>query len=60
MEITSVKTGSGKQNVGGYFRRPSGNRVLLREPEVCAECNKVFVSLYAIRSCADHQGLEEI
>lgn len=60
MEIASVKTGSRIEGTGRYFKRPSGHRVLLREPEVCAECNKVFVSLYAIRSCADHQGLEEI
>lgn len=64
MDSASVKTGSGKtgsgfEGAGRYFRRPAG-RVLLREPEVCAECNKVFISLYAIRSCADHQGLEEI
>ncbi|MCC6502303.1 MAG: hypothetical protein IT362_04095 [Deltaproteobacteria bacterium] len=45
---------------GGYFKRPAGRRVLLREPEVCAECNRVFVSLYSLRSCADHLGLEEI
>lgn len=61
MESASVKTGSKKESAGPYFRRPSASRrVLLREPEVCAECNRVFVSLYAIRSCADHEGLDEI
>lgn len=36
------------------------SRVLLREPEVCAECNKVFISLYPLRACADHEGLDEV
>lgn len=43
----------------GYYRR-SASRVLLREPEVCMECNKVFVSLYPLRSCGEHEGLDEI
>ncbi len=60
MESASANTVFNVERPGRYFRKPAGPRVLLREPEVCAECNKVFVSLYAIRSCADHQGLEEI
>ena len=44
----------------GKYRAPGGKRVLLREPEVCMECNRVFLALYAIRSCADHEGLEEV
>lgn len=60
MEISAVNTVSNIGRRESYFKRTAGHRVLLREPEVCAECNKVFVSLYAIRSCADHQGLEEI
>jgi len=35
-------------------------RILLREPELCLECNRVFLSLYSIRSCNDHDGLDEI
>ncbi len=35
-------------------------RVLLREPEVCEECNRVFLSLYSLRACEDHEGLEEV
>lgn len=48
------------------FKEPFGshrsgkNRVLLREPEVCPECNKVFLSLYSLKSCADHEGLERV
>jgi hypothetical protein len=60
MESASVNTVFNIGRQGSYFKKAAGPRVLLREPEVCAECNKVFVSLYAIRSCADHQGLEEI
>lgn len=37
-----------------------GSRVLLREPERCLECGKVFISLYALKSCSDHEGLERI
>ena len=33
--------------------------VLLREPEQCKECGKVFISLYELRCCTDHEGLEE-
>ncbi len=36
------------------------NGVLLREPEVCRMCGLVFLSMYALKSCADHQGLEPI
>jgi len=60
MESATESNGTSIERPGRYFRRPPGRRVLLREPEVCAECNRVFVSLYPIRSCADHQGLEEI
>ncbi len=35
-------------------------RVLLREPESCAECGMVFISLYALKKCADHYGLDEL
>ena len=40
--------------------RGKRNRVLLREPERCKECNRVFISLYELRDCSDHDGLEEI
>ncbi|OGP14479.1 MAG: hypothetical protein A2052_06850 [Deltaproteobacteria bacterium GWA2_54_12] len=60
MESASVNTVNNIERPGRYFKKAAGPRVLLREPEICAECNKVFVSLYAIRSCADHQGLEQI
>ena len=29
-------------------------RVLLREPERCPECNRIFLSLYGLRGCNDH------
>lgn len=35
-------------------------RVLLREPERCPECGWIFLSLYSIRSCTDHEALDEI
>ena len=39
------ENGAKVERHGSYFRKPAGRRVLLREPEICAECNKVFVSL---------------
>ncbi|MEK6792055.1 MAG: hypothetical protein AABY45_10195 [Deltaproteobacteria bacterium] len=38
----------------------SVRRVLLREPERCSVCNKVFLSLYPLRSCVEHEGLDEM
>ena len=42
------------------FRPKVNSRVLLREPERCPECNRVFISLYPLRVCLDHQGLDEL
>ncbi len=42
------------------FRPGKRSRVLLREPERCPECNKVFISLYPLRLCDDHEGLDEL
>jgi hypothetical protein len=50
----------GKKLNSGLHGRKSGSRVLLREPERCLECGKVFLSLYALKSCGDHEGLEGI
>ncbi len=36
------------------------NRVLLREPERCLECAKVYISLYPLKSCLEHEGLDEV
>ena len=36
------------------------DRVLLREPEVCRMCGLVFLSMYTLKSCVDHQGLEPL
>lgn len=40
--------------------RMGRSRVLLREPERCCECNKVYVALYPLRSCAEHEGFDEL
>jgi len=42
------------------YRTRRSSRVLLREPERCRECARVFISLYPLRCCSDHDGLEEI
>lgn len=48
-------TGVDKSGVRG-----GGRKVLLREPERCAECNRVFLSLYPISGCSEHDDLDAI
>jgi len=56
--------GSESMPTGGLHwfrqRRFGRNRVLLREPERCLECGHVYISLYPLSRCVDHDGLEEI
>lgn len=40
-------------------RRPY-SRILLREAEVCQECAHLFLSINRLRSCGDHEGLDEV
>ncbi len=60
MENVSCSTGVLKAaGFNGPFRM--GRRgVLLREPERCPECNKVYLSLYALGECVDHDGLDQL
>lgn len=59
MDIDFNEIGTGKET--GAQRTGFGrSRVLLREPERCAGCNRVFLGLYPIRTCAEHEGLDEI
>lgn len=40
---------------------PKGRvKVLLREPEACAECGKIYLSLYPLRNCSEHEGLDAV
>ena len=40
---------------------PKGReKVLLRDVEVCSICERRFLSLYPLRACSDHIGLEEV
>lgn len=57
IDFNAIGTGNatGAQHRG--FGRP---RVLLREPERCSQCNKVFLGLYPIRMCDEHEELDEI
>lgn len=60
MENVSCPAGVSKAAMpNGPFRRWKGG-VLLREPERCPECNKVYLSLYALGECADHDGLDQL
>ena len=36
------------------------NKVLFREAETCGICGGVYLSLYPLRMCGDHEGLERI
>jgi hypothetical protein len=37
----------------------SNIKVLLREPFACKECGQKYLSLYALKKCEWHAGLEE-
>ena len=43
----------------GYDIDPKA-RMILREAETCPRCKAVYLSLYPVRTCADHEGLEQI
>ncbi len=43
-----------------WLGRAMRGKVLLREPERCMECGEVYVSLYPLRQCADHDSMEKI
>ncbi|MBI5467891.1 MAG: hypothetical protein HY891_02055 [Deltaproteobacteria bacterium] len=60
MRVDSDQVSFGTQERFGMFNGKGGSRVLLREPERCLECGKVFISLYALKSCSDHEGLDRI
>lgn len=45
---------------GSSVQHGKRSKVLLREPEKCVECNKVFLSLYPLRRCSDHEGLDSM
>ena len=36
------------------------NKVLIREAETCGICGGIYLSLYPLRRCGDHEGLERI
>lgn len=59
MMLTADSRRTVKGNSNGSFRKPR-SRVLLREPEMCPECSRVYLSLYPIRSCPEHEGLDEV
>lgn len=58
MEVDFNATSLFNTGWGGY--RSGRGKVLLREPEMCKECGRVFISLYALKGCEDHEGLEEV
>ncbi|MBI5237780.1 MAG: hypothetical protein HY887_05085 [Deltaproteobacteria bacterium] len=43
-----------------WFGCARQSKVLLRAPERCRECGEVYVSLYSLSRCADHDSMEKI
>lgn len=60
MKADSDQSSLGGSEKNGMSRGKGGSRVLLREPERCVECGRVFISLYALKSCTDHEGLDGV
>ena len=56
--ISSEPKKSNDKRAGFLSRRKS--RVLLHEPERCAECNRVYLSLYSLNFCIEHDGLDPL
>lgn len=38
----------------------NSEKVLLHEAETCYECGKIFLSLYPLKKCEDHEGMDRI
>ena len=45
---------------GEFGKFMTGEDILLRAPEKCKRCGKVFMSLYPLERCGDHDALEAI
>ncbi|MCR4286676.1 MAG: hypothetical protein NUW09_01550 [Deltaproteobacteria bacterium] len=43
-----------------WFGCARRSKVLLREPERCRECGDVYVSLYSLRQCVDHDSTDRL
>lgn len=56
----AAETGFEFSSSKNTFRHHRPGRILIREPEACEECKKVFLSLYSLRACLDHEGLDEV
>ncbi|MBI5971424.1 MAG: hypothetical protein HY884_09760 [Deltaproteobacteria bacterium] len=60
-EVNGMETVfDGGRFVSGVDNPGKRGKVLLREPERCAECNKVFLSLYPLNDCSEHEDLDGI
>jgi len=59
-DVSRIGTGASGGLDWFKYRQLGRKRVLLREPERCLECGRVFISLYPLGRCVDHDGLEEI
>lgn len=61
MSFFSSGLGQSGERLDWARYHPKGKeKVLLREAETCRECGKVYLSLYPLRMCGDHEGLERV
>lgn len=59
METVTNQSGAVSEKSDWFkYRSRNKDRVLLREPERCLECASVFISLYPLKRCEDHRGLD--
>jgi hypothetical protein len=56
---SSFSTSTGEAEDWLKYHPKGREKVLLREVEICRVCAKKFLSLYPLKSCADHSGLDE-
>lgn len=54
-----MESGRFEGSLGSHMRNRK-ERVLLREPERCMECKDVFISLYPIKCCKDHDCIDRV
>lgn len=59
METDLSLSGFMNTDFRAFGTRPK-KRILLREPERCCECNRIFISLYELKNCMDHENLDEL
>jgi hypothetical protein len=58
--VSAFYEGRGELEDWLHYHPKGREKVLLREAEVCRECGSAYQSLYPLKSCIDHEGLEPV